>query len=97
MGGTETGHWADPGPISRGACLLPTSSPPIKVIRGQVSSRVTIKEDHQLIRALGDLQLVAFDSGERFEGRTGRPPAARAMAVGGVDEFVRHRVVDAAA
>ena len=56
-----------------------------------------VAEDHEAVLALGDSKLVALDAGERLEGRTGRSPAVRAVAVRGVDEFVRNRVVDGAA
>ena len=54
---------------------------------------IVVAENHQVVRAAGDAQLVARDAGERLERRAGRAPAVRAMAVRGVDEFVRHRVV----
>ena len=58
---------------------------------------VVVAENHEVVCAAGDAQLVARDAGERLERRAGRAPAARAMAVRGVDEFVRHRVVHGAA
>jgi hypothetical protein len=56
-----------------------------------------VAKNHEIVPALRDDQLLAFYAGERFEGRTGRPPAVRTVAVRGVDEFVRHTVVDGAA
>ena len=53
--------------------------------------------DKEIILALGEAEFAALDAGERLEGRPGRPPAIRAVAVHGVAEFVRHRVVDGAA
>ena len=58
---------------------------------------VFVAKDHEVVLAAGDAQLVALDAGERLERRAGRAPAVRAMAVRGVDEFVRHRVVHGAA
>ena len=56
-----------------------------------------IAKDHEVVLALGDVQLVALEASERLEGRASRPPAVRAVAIHGVDEYVRHRVVDGAA
>src|SRR5262249_34077345 len=58
---------------------------------------ILVAKDQELVLALGDDQLVALDAGEGLEGRTRRPPAIGAMAVRGIEEFVRHGVVDGAA
>ena len=59
--------------------------------------QVGIAEDLDIARAVGDAQLVTRDAGEGLEGRTGRPPALRAMTVHGVAEFVGHGVAHTAA
>src|SRR5271170_6392293 len=51
-------------------------------------------KDLQALFALGDAQLVALDAGKRLKGRTRRSAAVRAVAVQGVEKFVRHRVLD---
>ncbi len=56
-----------------------------------------LANDHQLFRTGGDAQPIARDPGERLERRAGRAPAVRAMAVGGIDECVGHRIADRAA
>jgi hypothetical protein len=49
--------------------------------------------DHkERVRPLHDLELVAFDAGERLERRSRRGAAARAVAVPCVQELVRHLV-----
>jgi hypothetical protein len=58
---------------------------------------IFVAKDHEVVLALGDAQLVTLDASEGLEGRTSRPPAIRAVAVRGIDKFVRHRVVDRAA
>ena len=58
---------------------------------------VYLAENHQLVAALGDGQLIPLDAGERFEGRAGRPPAVAAMAIRGIEEFIGDRVADGAA
>src|ERR1700736_4287978 len=58
---------------------------------------IFIAKNHEIVLTLADDQLFALYTGERLEGRTGRPPAIRAVAVRGVDELVRHGVVDRAA
>src|SRR5271170_5285546 len=58
---------------------------------------VFVAKDHEVVLALRDVQLVPLDASERLEGRTSRPPAVRAVAVRGVDEFVRYRIVDCTA
>ncbi|MEI9863150.1 MAG: hypothetical protein WDN00_01035 [Limisphaerales bacterium] len=60
-----------------------------------VGGRIT--ENQNLFLALGDLQLAALDTGKGFEGRTGRAPAIRAMAVQGIFEFIRHGIVNCTA
>ena len=58
---------------------------------------IFVAKDQEVVLALGDAQLVALDASEGLEGRTSRPPAVRAVAVRGIDKFVRHRLVDRAA
>jgi len=58
---------------------------------------IGVAKDHELVLALAEAQPVARNAGERLEGRPRRPPAVRTMAVRGVGEFVRHRVMDRAA
>src|SRR5436190_9752970 len=58
---------------------------------------VRLADDQQPVAALRDLQLLARDARERLERRPGRRAAARAVAVAGVLECVRHRVTDRAA
>src|SRR5262245_18616560 len=58
---------------------------------------ILLADDHQHVRALGDAELRTLDAGERLEGRAGRPPALRAVAIGGVAELVRDLVLDGAA
>jgi hypothetical protein len=58
---------------------------------------IGVAEDHELVLALSDNQLDALDAGEWLEGRTGRAPAIRAMAVHCIEEFVSHGVADCAA
>jgi len=38
--------------------------------------------------ALGQAQLASLNAGEGLEGRARRPPALRAMAIGGVEELL---------
>src|SRR6476646_9926899 len=58
---------------------------------------VLIAEDHKMVLAFGDFQLIALDAGESLESRAGRTPAVRAMTVCCVHELVRDRVFDGAA
>src|SRR5258708_30830870 len=58
---------------------------------------VLLAEDHEHVYACGDFELGALDAGERLERRAGRAPAVRAMAVRGIEEFVRHHMSDGAA
>src|SRR6266852_473109 len=58
---------------------------------------IGVAKDHELVLALAEAQPVARNAGERLERRPRRPPAVRTMAVRGVSEFVRHRVMDRAA
>src|SRR5690349_6641487 len=58
---------------------------------------ILFAEDHEAVFSLGDSQLVSLDPGEWLEGRSGRPPTVGAMAIHGIDEFVRHGVFDGAA
>ena len=53
-------------------------------------------EDRERVRALGDAELAALDAGQGLERRPRRPPAVRAVAVHGVEEFVGHLIVDGA-
>jgi hypothetical protein len=53
-----------------------------------------IAEDHQIVITFDDAELGTRDAREWFEGRTSRPPAVRAVAIRGVDEFIRHCVLD---
>jgi hypothetical protein len=53
--------------------------------------------DHQIVIALDDAEFGARDAREWLEGRTRRPPAVRAVTIRGINEFVRHRVLDRAA
>jgi hypothetical protein len=52
-----------------------------------------LAKDREVIPALGQAQSLTLDAGKRLEGGTGGAPAVRAVAVGGVDEFVGHRVL----
>src|SRR5215831_19183669 len=58
---------------------------------------VLVAIDQKSVPTLSNAQLVALDAGERFEGRASGPPAVRAMTIHGVEEFIRHSVVDRAA
>ena len=58
---------------------------------------ILVAKDHEVVLTLGDAKLVALDAGERLEGRTSRSSAVRAMTVRGVEEFVRHGILDGAA
>ena len=42
---------------------------------------VLIAEDHKIVLAFGDFQLIAFDACERLESRAGRAPAVGAVTV----------------
>src|SRR5688572_5072105 len=53
--------------------------------------------DRKTLRAFGEGELVALDAAERLEGRSGRAPALRAVAVHGVAELVAYLVLHRAA
>ena len=55
-----------------------------------------VADHEERVRPLHDLELVAFDAGERLERRSRRGAAARAVAVPRVQELVRHPVPDGA-
>ena len=58
---------------------------------------VGLAVDLDVVGAVGDAQLGARDAGEGLEGRAGRPPASRAVAVHGIGEFVGNGVAHGAA
>jgi hypothetical protein len=58
---------------------------------------VLVADNQKLVLAFGEHKLLALDTDEGFEGRAGRPPAIRAVAVGRVKEFVRRGVSHRAA
>jgi hypothetical protein len=59
--------------------------------------RVLLAEDEQGVRSVRELELPPLDPRERLEGGPGRRPAARAVAVRGVEERVLDPVADGAA
>jgi hypothetical protein len=58
---------------------------------------VFVAEDHELVFARGDGELVALYPGEWLEGRAGCAPAVGAMTIRGVEEFICHEIMHRAA
>src|SRR4051794_5131825 len=70
-----------------------TAAPAVGVVR----LRDVLAVDQQPVLPLGDGKFAPLDAGKGLEGRAGGAPAPRAVAIHGVLEFVRHRIVDGAA
>jgi hypothetical protein len=58
---------------------------------------IGVAERQDVVMALDNNEFRARDPGKGLEGRARSASATRAMTIGGIDEFVRHRVSDATA
>src|SRR5262249_36153831 len=56
-----------------------------------------LADEEEVVRAVGEVELLALDPGERLDRGAGRGAAPGAVAVRGVEELVRDRVPDGAA